>query len=102
MKSKKLRALIEGFIEADKKGEDFLKSINISVRSAFYDNGYVDSLYKKQDLALRLALGDLYDDVYWFLNDWQPGFEILINSKKYTINNIDDYFKYLTEMELVE
>lgn len=101
MKAEQIRSLILALTEENKKGEEWLDTINRDVRSVFFDNVLVNSLYNRYDLCMKLALGDLYHDVFWFLNDWSPGFSIKTDSVEYVINNIDDYINYLLSEELV-
>jgi hypothetical protein len=101
MKANEIRSLIEVLTEEQRKSEEWLDTINQEVCSVFFDNFLVNSLYKRCDICMKLALGDLYNDVYWFLNDWAPGYSITINSNEYVINNLGDYMNYLITEKLV-
>jgi hypothetical protein len=100
--SKRLKRFLKDYIQADKQGDIFLESINPQIVSAFYDNDYVNSLHRKNDLALKMAFGSLYDEICWFLYDWKPGFEIQVNDVAYIINDVNDYIKYLVKEKIID
>lgn len=108
MKSIKVRNLIEKLTELHAIENNWLDDINLEIRSAFFDNTYCNSILKERDIALDFALGDLWEDVSWFLSDWKPGYKIscckpfVPQETIYIINDLDDYMKYLEAEKLVD
>ncbi len=102
IKSTDLRAFINKVLGLEKESDDWLSTLNPEIAPAFFDNTYVNNTRFEFEAALKLTTGDLYDDISWFLFEWQPGFHITIDDKKYEINNVDDYFNYLETEHLVE
>jgi len=63
-----------------------------------FENTYIELESKSNDLLMKAFFGNLVDDVYWFLYDWEKGFTITVNNRQFVINSIDDYFKYADEV----
>lgn len=101
MKSKNVKYLLSEIIRLDQEGDAWLETINSEVRDSFYDNGYTNILYRQRELMLKFIFKDIYENVFWFLYDWQSGYVINKADKEYTINNIDDFIQYLLDEGLV-
>ena len=48
-----------------------------------------------KDKLMKVAFGEHYQSVEWFLYEWKPGFEVGIDGVETVINNIDDYIAWL-------
>ena len=102
LKAKQLKSLIKELLKYNEMGEKWLESIPQDIRQSFYDNNYTEMLYLQKECLMRFAVKDLFEDVYWFLYEWKPGYQIINpNGKEYIINDVDDYIKYLSDEGLV-
>ena len=102
IKSSELRSLLHTLMELRRKEDEWVESLPGEIRSAFYENVYVNNILLEFDHLLKFAIGDLYEDVQWFLYDWKPGYEIQVNETKHVIKTLDDYMRYLESNDLVE
>ena len=80
-----------------KKQDEFLKSIPVSIRDAFFDNEYSNSLEMlKEFMMKKLFSTEITDDIMYFLYDWKSGYDIETNGNIYIIDDFEDmliYFK---------
>lgn len=77
-------------------GDAYLNTLSAPFDTVLIDNEYQDTNGRIQDLLMRRVFGDLYEDVSWFLYEWQPGFNIKTEKGvEYTFNTEEDYYKYL-------
>ena len=94
--STELHQLLETILKFRNEGTEWVESLNSDIRSAFYENKYVNSILMEIDVLLKLAVGnELIDDVEWFLYEWKPGFNIQIDDQTHEINNLGDFMRYL-------
>lgn len=101
LKSSEVKRLLVNLITFRNIGDAWLQTIPSEIRSPFYENPYTNNILMGHDTLLNFALGDLTDDVMWFLYDWRPGFSIKVDEKEYIINDLDDYIQYLEAENLV-
>lgn len=102
IKSAELKNLLQTMMKLQKEEQEWLDLVPIEIRSVFHENSFVNKICIEHDHILKFALGDLYEDVQWFLYEWRPGFQLAVDYKSYEINNIDDFFNYLETEHLVE
>lgn len=102
IKSTELKTLLQKLIKLQTEERDWIESLNNEIRSVFYENTYVNKILLEHDHILKFALGDLYDDVYWFLYEWKPGYNIQSGDINYVINDLNDYMRYLETEGLVK
>ena len=101
------RRTLAELLQCRQKGQEWLDEVPASIKEAFYDNEYVTSTDDMFTAVLEAWLGNqvLIDDVSWFLYDWRPGFDILVQRDdkeiSYTINDIDDYVQYLVDNKMI-
>jgi hypothetical protein len=91
--------LIRKLFELDRKQDAYIDSLPKDISSAFFDNAYVESIRRQNDMLVDEAFGDKAHWVNWFLYEWKPGYEIIANDKKYQINDIEDFIAYLEKEE---
>lgn len=101
IKSTELKSLLQYLVKSHKESHDWLEQLPRDIQSAFYENTYVNNILLDQDRLLKFAVGDLYEDIQWFLYDWKPGFEIQVNETEYIIETLDDYINYLVVNGLI-
>lgn len=58
-------------------------------------NDYCVSNEKQIDILLKVIFGDMYIDIDWFLNEWKPGYSVIVDEKEYTFNTEEEYYDYL-------
>jgi hypothetical protein len=102
IKSVELKNLLLKLIKLQKEEHEWIESLNDEIRSVFYENTYVNKILLEHDHILKFALGALYEDVYWFLYEWKPGYNIQSGDINYVINDFADYMRYLETEGLVE
>ena len=78
-----------------KKQEEFLDSIPPSIRDAFFDNEYSNSLEMLKDFMMeKLFSMEINFDINYFLYDWKSGYNIETNGNVYTINDLEGMLEY--------
>lgn len=102
IKSTDLKSLLQYLLKSHKESHDWIESLPREIQSVFYENTYVNNILLDHDRLLKFAVGDLYEDIQWFLYDWKPGYEIQVNETKYVIKTLDDYIDYLETNGLIE
>jgi hypothetical protein len=106
MKSIDLKNLLLKLKESDSAGSTWLGSVPRDINDAFFDNEFVNCMHKHIADLQKVVFGSLYDDIGWFLYEWQPGYTIETSetnqARTYVINNIDDYIEYLLAENLIE
>lgn len=97
MKAAELREFLVEYRKTQTKGQEWLDTVPRDINSAFYDNPFVESFYANNELLMRAAFGELYEDIYWFLEEWHPsiGKITMPDETSYDIQNVDDYILYL-------
>ena len=80
----------------------YLEGLPFQVREFLVTNSLAESLYSQVECLGKAAFGPMWPDVAWFLQDWQPGFEIVVGQppeevKRYPIGGLDDYLAYAKE-----
>jgi hypothetical protein len=81
------------------KGEKFIDSLPVSVRSAFFDNELQESTQLIADVLIRKYFDEHWESVEWFLYEWKPGYTVGIGGRETMINNIDEYIEWMRENE---
>lgn len=104
MKAKILKDFILSIRENTIKGDSWLDSIPSEIQFSYFDNPYVMSIERNLMLTMQLALGELYEDVSWFLYEWNPnhGKITMRDGTEYNILGLDDYLQYLITEGLVD
>jgi hypothetical protein len=85
-------------IECREKYLDNLRKVDVSLVESVFENKYVDSALQENDFLVGKLFGDLSDDVFWFLYDHKPGFEVIVNEVKYVVTDIDSYVDYIEQV----
>lgn len=82
--------------------ETYLNSVPSDIRTAIFDNEYVNQLGITNDILMQCLFGEeLLSELLWYLYEWKEGFEISVEDTKYVINNQEDFFKYIKEIYFV-
>jgi hypothetical protein len=88
----------------DTEQEEYLKSIPSDIKSVFFENQYTNLLSMQKDLLIDQLFGDMAEDVFWFLYEFEAGKSpgphcILADGTEYVYNTNEDYYAYLKECE---
>jgi hypothetical protein len=85
----------------------WLDTVPIEINESYISNPIVDTLYSDYNLFLRTIFGILYDDIQWFLYEWnadknsvfwlRAGYEGRESDIEIQINCEEDYYQYLRE-----
>lgn len=73
----------------------WLDKLPTEVSDAFFDNPHVDALLQSRDSLIRLAFGDLAEEVFWVLDEFVPGeyHRSIVGNKEYDVISLEDYFE---------
>ena len=75
--------------------ELYISSIPKDIRDSFLENAYTNIDGAMIDHLSKLLLGDLYEDVAWFLYENNERCnKIWFEDREYTINSTEDYLHY--------
>jgi len=95
MNYKEFEPIFTRIYSENKKQDEFLNSIPSSIRDAFFDNDYSNSLEMLKDFMMeKLFSMEIYFDILYFLYDWKSGYHIETNGNSYIINDFEDMLKY--------
>ena len=87
--------LVKKLYTLRKVSNNYLDNIPMDINAAFFDNCHTNNLELSIDFLINAYFGKYAEDIFWFLGDWQPGFEIVDNGVRYIINTEDDFYKFL-------
>jgi hypothetical protein len=82
------------------KTEKWIDSIPSDIRTAFYDNTYIETLQQQSDMLIKQIFSEEeIGDMEWFLYEWANGGDRIwrINGQEFGFENIDDYIEMLVE-----
>lgn len=85
------------------RGQQYLNSIPSDIRSVVFDNQYTERLEHDIDLLINALFGDAYDDIGWFLYEYDAERAsagphlILADGTEYTFKTNADYYQYLKD-----
>lgn len=85
--------------ELNKRSNDFLDSLPISISDAFSSNYAIESLSMANDALIDAAFGNDAESVFWFLHEWEPGYEVGVGDKTTKIHSIEEYIAWIVENE---
>ena len=95
MNYKEFEPIFTRIYSENKKQDEFLNSIPSSIRDAFFDNDYSNSLEMLKDFMMeKLFSMEISVDILYFLYDWESGYHIETNGNSYIINDFEDMLKY--------
>jgi hypothetical protein len=94
--------LFRELYKSSKERDAYIDAIPNDIKSAFFDNSYVNSALMDLDMLIYYVFGDFAESIFWFLNEWEPGFEVSFNEETAIINNIDEYIVWLKNVEIWE
>lgn len=77
----------------------YLETIPKDINTAFFDNKYVNNLEQDKANLIKLAFGEHWYSIEWFLNEWKPGYEVGMKDVFTKINDIDQYIQWMEENE---
>ena len=91
--------LFRELYKSDVKRLNYFDTVPHDLRAVML-NQYTDHLFNDRDMLIKFAFGEHANSVEWFLNDWQPGFEVgIVNGEETIINNIDDMIDWMKKNE---
>lgn len=63
------------------------------------ENRYNESVFRENDYLLQKLLGiQLYEDLMWYIYDWKPGYDVVVENVTYTIIDINSYMNYINNV----
>jgi len=82
------------------KADAYLERLPLDVRSAFFDNDYVNCLNGSLNLLVNNLFGDSAEAVSWFLYDFVPGASegphcVDQHGREWFYETDEDYYAYL-------
>ena len=97
------KEVVTNIYTLNKAAEDYtetLRAIDASFASYLEENEKVEFLYRINDSLMMNLFGDMAEDIYWLFYEWKLGMAMNfeVNDKKYTINNLEDFFNYIFEV----
>lgn len=96
------KEIVENLMIGKQDRSDYIDKINQTDRCLsdfIYDNQYVNSVAVENDFLIRKLFGEeLTEDVFWFLYDWKPGYDITVNEVTYNINDLESYIDYVNNV----
>lgn len=95
--------LVTRLLELKTQAQAYLEPLPTELVSALTDNAYAKAHWEMLTLVSVSAFGEAWPDVEWFLHEWRPGLNIMVDypdgTKEYTIHSLEDYLAY-AKMEL--
>jgi cobalamin-dependent methionine synthase I len=79
--------------------QEYIDRLPYDISAAFFDNQYVNSLSRTEELLIEKVFEDRAYAVYWFLYEWKPGMEVGMQNVKKKIDTVDQYIEWMTIME---
>lgn len=96
------REIVEKLMTGKQHRNDYIDKINqadICLSDFIYDNEYTNSVARENDFLIGKLFGEeLSEDVFWFLYDWKPGFDVTANEVTYKINDLNGYIDYVNNV----
>ena len=89
-----LRELYKNHVE----GEDWISSVPNEVSPAFFDNPYIHSMEKRNELLSSLIFTEAeLGWVHWFMYDWHNSKDLTVFKCdiEFNFDDIEDFLKYL-------
>ena len=104
IKASSMKAYLSRYKKLMEDGDKWLNKVPSDISAAFFDNDYVNSIENRQDLTMKMLFDDMYEDISWFLYEWNPSRGEVITAKgvKYNIKNLDQYISYLIKEHMIE
>lgn len=86
--------LLKQLRELQKVEDAYIDSLPQDICAAFYDNGYVNSIQKQNQLLIEEAFGDECELVYWFMWEWKEGYSIKDQDVEFVFNTEAEFYIY--------
>ena len=93
-----LRQLYKNHVE----GEDWISSVPHEVSPAFFDNPYIHSMEKNNELLLSLVFNEAEEGwLHWFMYEWNNHKDLTVikNLDEFSFKDIEDFIAYLVTYE---
>ncbi len=92
-------ALVRALFSHTRAETAYLDALPGQVSEFLVANPYAESLARQGELLGAAAFGAHWPDVRWFLQDWRPGFEVVVHpntpmSRTYPIHDLEGYLAY--------
>lgn len=95
------KEIVEYIYALNKVSEEYtegLRKVDSALAEYLDENSKMELLYRINDKLMVTVFGDMIEDVFWLLYEWKVGTGMEIETtKKYTINNLEDYFNYIRD-----
>ena len=76
-----------------------LREVDLILGDFVIENRYTNLIEMENEYLLRKLLGEnLCEDVFWFIYDWKPGYEVGIDNVTYKIEDINSYMSYINNV----
>lgn len=79
--------------------EKYLDSCPHDIQLFIMDNKYAAITGAQNAMLIEHIFGEHSESIFWFLYEWQPGFEVGMNGVTTEINNIDEYIDWMKKNE---
>jgi len=80
----------------------YLDRIPNDLQTYVFDNTYSNLLSNDCAMMINHIFGDAADGIFWFLYEWQPGYEVGYHEHERAIQNIDDYIDWMKNVEHID
>lgn len=88
--------LVKEIRELDQQASTYLIKLPSLIDTFIIDNEYANCQSRIQSILMQSIFGEVYDDICWFLYEWQPGYTIeVLGGTVYILNTEEDYYNYL-------
>lgn len=82
-----------------RKANAYLDNLPSEFSTLLTNNVYSDAFFEQIQVLAKALFEEIWDDVDWFLSEWQPGFTITTHVDTpqeidYEIKSVDDYLAY--------
>ena len=109
MKQTEFKQILSKLKDLDQGGNQWLSSVPREIDAAFFDNPFVDSLNRQNELLLQAVFGELYSEVEWFLYEFDPKAKESLRTitmadtgQKFVITDVDSFVQYLVATHQLE
>ena len=86
-----------------KAAQDYMSKVPSDISTFMVTNDYAESYHKMVEMLIPAYFGKHAEAIEWFIYDWEVGYKVSANIGDrtiiLTINNIDEYIKYLKKYE---
>lgn len=88
------KKIVNQLYKINKKAKKWIDKVPSEVNVVFFDNPYVDAFNMIRDVLIPETFGDLAEDVFWLLDEFEEGKDhhCKIDDVEYNIRTLNDFF----------